>query len=125
MGSAAKTDWEVGQLVDYVARPPMSCQILQGDPMWYVMLTANCTGASALAGLVGRGFRCYGPTVQKRIMKRGRRAEASRDMFPGYVLADLRPSIHDFKKARTAPGVVCTEDRIRVDDVMESPKLKE
>jgi transcriptional antiterminator NusG len=71
--------------------------------MWHVMLTTG----------TGAGFRAYGPTVQKRVMRRGQRVVESRDMFPGYVLADLRPGIHDFKRARSAPGI---RDFLRKED---------
>jgi transcriptional antiterminator NusG len=104
-------EYEIGQIVGYVEPPATSCPVPQGEPMWFPMLTTG-TGAAALAGLIGRGYRCYGPTVRKRLMQRGRLVEVERDMFPGYVLADLRPGIHDFKRAKASPGV---RDYLRVD----------
>lgn len=102
--ASEQREWKKGEVVGYVDRPENSCPVPQGEPMWHVLLTTH-TGAYALAGLIAKGFRCYGPTIQKRVIKRGRRIEESRDMFPGYVLADLRPGIHDFKRAKSAQGV--------------------
>ncbi|MEH2508675.1 transcriptional antiterminator NusG [Nitrobacteraceae bacterium AZCC 1564] len=97
-------DVKIGDVVGFVPLLETSCMIPQGDPQWHVLLTLG-SGATALAGLLSRGFRAYGPTITKRQIVRGRKVEVERDMFPGYVLADLRPGFHDFKRAKTAPGV--------------------
>lgn len=72
---------------------------------WYVLLTEPNRESAAVSGLVGRHIEAYGPTVHRKVVKRGRKFDEARPMFPGYIFARLTPRTDDFHVPRRVAGI--------------------
>jgi transcriptional antiterminator RfaH len=72
---------------------------------WYIMLVEPQREVTACAGLVGRRVQAYGPTFYKRLVRRGRKVEVQRPLFPGYIFARLVEGVDDFSLPKRVAGV--------------------
>lgn len=74
-------------------------------PDWFILLTEPSREATAVRGLRERGIQAYGPVVMKRLVRRGRKIEVERPLFPGYVFARLVVDVDDFSAPKRVNGV--------------------
>ncbi|MGY3607647.1 MULTISPECIES: transcription termination/antitermination protein NusG [unclassified Bradyrhizobium] len=74
-------------------------------PDWFILLTEPQREQKAVDGLKGRCIEAYGPRVMKRLVRRGRKVEVERPLFPGYIFARLVEGIDDFSAPKRVNGV--------------------
>lgn len=81
-------------------------------PNWFILLTEPQREVTAVHGLKERRVEAYGPSVLKRIVRRGRKLEVQRPLFPGYIFAKLVEGVDDFglpKRVAGVRGYLCFE----------------
>lgn len=74
-------------------------------PNWFILLTEPQREGTAVDGLKERKIDAYGPTVLKRLVRRGRKIEVERPLFPGYIFAKLIEGIDSFSVPISVRGV--------------------
>lgn len=73
---------------------------------WYIALTEPSRENTAAAGLVGRRFVCYAPTIKKSVWTKTRKRRlVERPMFPGYLFVQLQLGNEPWDYVRSVPGV--------------------
>lgn len=74
-------------------------------PNWFILLAEPNREERAAEGLRERGIDAYAPRVLKRIVRRGRKLEVARALFPGYLFAKLVEGVNDFREPKRVAGV--------------------
>lgn len=75
------------------------------DAKWFILLTEPQRETTALAGLIARKVRAYGPVERKRMVRKGRKIEVERPLFPGYIFARMVEGVDDFGLPKRVAGV--------------------
>lgn len=79
---------------------------MTGDrPNWFILLTEPSREVTAVRGLTERGIQAYGPIVLKYVVRRQRKIDVLRPLFPGYVFAKLTVDVDDFSAPKRVNGV--------------------
>jgi transcriptional antiterminator NusG len=79
--------------------------IVVDQAKWFILLTEPQREVTAIAGLVARRIKAYGPVERRRMVKRGRKIEVERPLFPGYVFARMIEGVDDFGLPKRVSGV--------------------
>jgi transcription antitermination factor NusG len=74
-------------------------------PNWFILLAEPNREATAVRGLQDRRIEAYGPMVLKYVVRRGRKIDVTRPLFPGYIFAKLIEGIDDFSLPKRVNGV--------------------
>jgi transcriptional antiterminator RfaH len=74
-------------------------------PNWFIILSEPNREGRAAEGLRERGIDAYAPKVLKRMVRRGRKVEVERPLFPGYIFAKLIEGVSDFSIPKRVVGV--------------------
>lgn len=65
---------------------PYAAQIVPGqEPQWCIVTTQPGEDGVAAGHLAGRGFGVYQPQIRSVEIRRGRKVDVVRNMFPGYL----------------------------------------
>lgn len=110
-----KVDWSrvrVGDVVDHVTVEVKACPVKFGDPHWSVLVVEPNSESATVERLYDASIRTYWPKVYKwmptkDLLANGqkRMTKVPRSMFPGYLFADLRPGLDDFRAPLAIKGV--------------------
>jgi transcriptional antiterminator NusG len=79
--------------------------IVVDQAKWFILLTEPQREVTAIAGLVARRIKAYGPVEHRRVVRRGRKLEIEAPLFPGYVFARMTEGVDDFGLPKRVAGV--------------------
>jgi transcription antitermination factor NusG len=101
---------EIGQVVDFVDPHPIDPRMAEIPKegiagCWHVIETMTNQEGIAAGHLVGRRFGIYVPETEHTIIRRGRKLEVRRPMFPGYVFVFVWDIAWHWLRLRSIPGV--------------------
>lgn len=74
-------------------------------PNWFIILAEPNREGRAAEGLRERGIDAYAPRMLKRLVRRGRKVEVERPLFPGYIFAKMVEGVNDFSVPKRVIGV--------------------
>ena len=76
------------------------------ETAWYIALTEPSRENTAAAGLIGRRFVCYAPSIIKSVWTATKKRRlVSRPMFPGYLFVQLHLGNEPWNYVRGVPGI--------------------
>ncbi|MGJ5163179.1 transcription termination/antitermination NusG family protein [Bradyrhizobium sp. HKCCYLR1051] len=107
---AATGEIEIGQVVDFVDPHPVDPRLAEIPAAftrgcWHVIETMPNQEGIAASHLVGRRFGIYVPETEHTIIRRGRKVDVRRPMFPGYVFVFVWDIAQHWRRLRSIPGV--------------------
>ncbi|NEV80101.1 hypothetical protein DYI24_23990, partial [Rhodopseudomonas sp. BR0C11] len=103
---ALRGDLQKGQIVDHAGHNGYSAEIVPNvKGAWYVVETMPGEERIAAAWLCARRFGVYLPEFEVTEIRRGRKVDAVRRMFPGYVFVFVWDIEAHFVRILACPGV--------------------
>lgn len=95
-----------GQIVDYAGHNDMRAEVLPGaEAKWYVIETHPGEDRIAAAHLIARRFGVYMPEREVTDVRRGRKVDVRRALFPGYLFVFVWDVEAHFSRIIACPGV--------------------
>lgn len=75
------------------------------SPLWHIATTVAAGEGVALEFLSDRGFGCYIPYFENTIMRRGRKVDLKRSLFPGHIFLFVWDIARHWRRIMACPGV--------------------